>query len=136
MLNITLHGNILQVEEVIMSFTDTLRQVWSYDFEHGVQWEGVYNGEQKHKIILTEGKVLWAGKHWLSKVNATLYQRQYRLCGEVGKRRAYVKKCDVWQRIGLNEFEQIQLNSLVFETHNTAKHKFFTEYMLYVKQKA
>jgi len=137
MLNITMHGNILQVEQVIMSFTETKSEVFSYDFSTGLLWEGVHNAEvKKASRLMCESQVLWAAKHWMPKVNAEIYQRKYRLVGEAGKRRAYVLICGVWQRIGLSDFEQIQLNGLVFESHNTGKYKHFTEYLLYVKKQA
>jgi hypothetical protein len=133
MLNITLYNNVLQVEQIIMSFTDTKREIFSYDFEKGLMWEGAYNAEQKHKRLLTEDKILWAAKYWLPKVNATIYTRKYRITTTDKSHRVYVLKCGAWSRIGLDEFEQIQINGIVFESHNIDKYKYFTEYLFYTK---
>lgn len=63
MLTFKLVGDILEVEELILTFTETKKNIVQYNIRN---WEARVNNEPFQPM--TEGSIQWVKKHYLPKV--------------------------------------------------------------------
>lgn len=66
-LDLTLNGDILEVKETLMGWTDTRISYWYYDIK---KWLKSLNGRHGDKAILPmlDGDIAWVRNHYLPRV--------------------------------------------------------------------
>jgi len=126
MLNHTIDNGVLCTEETTISFAaGTAKTYWYLHLGTGfVNVNGRKDEALTHKI--EESALLYKAQHYFPKVKATLYKRELmcvRNWSNPDKTRHtwYVKKLGGWQRTSAADFEQMWLEGISYNTHNTHK---------------
>lgn len=139
MLKHVLIGDVLQTTETLHSFVDTRVTVWSLNIKTGFKWQGAHDAVTRKDYRREDESLLrYKGEHYFKHVNATLYVSEGMAVRRQGKpTRYFIKKCGVWSRVSAVDFEQREIDCIVYNTHNTTSkdttRRYFAMYQVHVK---